>query len=193
MSHTQPQLWVFAGPNGAGKSTLIRRQRFADWMPVVNADDIAAGLRQEQVGDEDAAIIVQAGRLALARRNALLVEGRSFVIETTLTGHSELHLMQAAKARGYKVNLVYVKIASPEQSNSRVCTRVATGGHDVPEPDIFRRFARSLENLPKAIAASNRVRIFENRGKCLKLAELGAQDIAVKMCRCPRAPGETSG
>lgn len=71
MSHAQPQLWVFAGPNGAGKSTLIRRQKFADWMPVVNADDIAAGLRQEHVGMNEAAIIAKAGRMALAQRNAL--------------------------------------------------------------------------------------------------------------------------
>jgi predicted ABC-type ATPase len=163
MSHAQPQLWVIAGPNGAGKSTLIRRQKFADWMPVVNADDIAEALRRELVGTNEAAIIAKAGRMALAQRNAFLTEGRSFVIETTLTGHSELHLMGAAKARGYKVNLVYVKIASPELSNSRVCTRVATGGHDVPEPDIFRRFARSLKNLPKAIAISDRVRILDNR------------------------------
>lgn len=173
MSHTQPQLWVFAGPNGAGKSTLIRRQKFPDWMPVVNADDIAAKLRQEQIGVEEAAIIAQAGRIALKQRNALLAERRSFVIETTLTGHSELHLMQAAKARGYKVNLVYVKIASPEQSNSRVCTRVATGGHDVPEADIFRRFARSLENLPKAIAISDRVRILDNRGVGYRILNQG--------------------
>lgn len=174
MSHAQPQLWVFAGPNGAGKSTLIRRQKFADWMPVVNADDIAEALRQVKVRLNEAVIIAQAGRMALAQRNALLAEGRSFVIETTLTGHSELHLMQAAKASGYKVNLVYVKIASPQQSNSRVCTRVATGGHDVPEPDICRRFARSLENLPKAIALCDRVRIFDNRGSGYKLLSLPA-------------------
>ena len=149
--------------------TSIRHLKFADWMPVVNADDIAVGLRQEQVGVEEAAIIAQAGRIALKQRSALLAERRSFVIETTLTGHSELHLMRAAKAQGYKVNLVYVKIASPEQSNSRVCTRVATGGHDVPEQDIFRRFARSLENLPKAIAISDRVRILDNVGRAHRL------------------------
>jgi predicted ABC-type ATPase len=169
MNSHQPQLWVFAGPNGAGKSTLVRHYKVAERIPVVNADDIADTLRRESVCQSEAAVVVQAGRQAVAQRDRLLYEGRTFAIETTLTGHSELELMRAARLRSYKINLVYVRLSSAELSNSRVALRVAMGGHDVPEQDIFRRFGRSLENLPAAIKASDRVRILDNSGKRYRL------------------------
>lgn len=173
MSQYQPQLWVFAGPNGAGKSTLMRHAKVADYLPVINADDIAEGLRLESPGRSEAETIAQAGREAIARRNRLLNEKRSFAIETTLTGHSELRLMQAAKESGYEVRLIYTKISGAEQSNGRVTLRVRARGHNVPEPDVLRRFSRSTKNLPYAIAVSDRVYLFDNSGKryCL-LAEI---------------------
>ncbi len=73
-------------------------------------------------------------------------------------------LLKEAKAAGYKLNLVYVGIRNAHQSNSRVVTRVHQGGHDVAETDVYRRFSRSLENLPKAIALCDRVRILDNAG-----------------------------
>ena len=169
MSAEQPQLWVFAGPNGAGKSTLIRRYRVAALIPVVNADDIAEALRQQRTGKSEAVILALAGRQALAERSRLLSEGLSFAFETTLTGHSELRLMQTARDRGYKVNLVYVRISSAELSNSRVVLRVKTGGHNVPERDVFRRFHRSLKNLPTAMKMSDRFRVLDNSGKHYRL------------------------
>jgi predicted ABC-type ATPase len=171
MSQHQPQLWVFAGPNGAGKSTLVYYFKVAERIPVVNADDIADALRQGNIRQSEAAIIVQAGRRAVAQRDRLLHAGRTFAIETTLTGHSELEFMRAARLRGYKVNLVYVMLSSAEQSNSRVVLRVAAGGHDVPEQDVFRRFGRSLENLPAAMKASDRVRILDNSGRSYRLVD----------------------
>jgi predicted ABC-type ATPase len=38
-----PQLWVVAGPNGAEKTTLVGK-RVARRIPVINPDEIAAGL-----------------------------------------------------------------------------------------------------------------------------------------------------
>lgn len=169
MSNSWPHLWVFAGPNGAGKSTLIRKIKIAERMPVVNADDIAEGLRRDHGDWGEAAIITHAGRQAIDQRNRCLDEGRSFAIETTLTGHSNLRLLCAARERGYKVNLIYVRIAGAELSNSRVTTRVAAGGHDVPEADVLRRYTRSVGQLLAAIVASDRVCIFDNSGKCYKL------------------------
>ena len=90
-------------------------------------------------------------------------------METTLTGRGELQLMHMALERGYKVNLVYIGLGDAAQSMSRVIARVRAGGHDVPETDIERRFSRSLENLPKAIATSTRAGIFDNSGARLRL------------------------
>lgn len=169
MSKNRPCIWVFAGPNGAGKSTLMRHCRVAERMLVVNADDIAADLRLKLADKSEAAIIALAGRHALAYRNRLLNEASDFAVETTLTGHSELRLIQDAAAAGYRVNFVYVRISNPNQSNSRVVSRVKAGGHDVPEADIFRRFSRSLANLPRAIALSDSAIVLDNSGPYYKL------------------------
>ena len=127
---------------------------------MVNPDDIAAAIRDTLTSD--AAALAKAGRLAVEQRMQLVQAGRSFGVETTLTGRSELQLMRTAKERGYKVNLVYVGLDDADQSNSRVSERVRRGGHDVPEQDIYRRFDRSLANLPAAIGLSDRVRILDN-------------------------------
>lgn len=158
---TQPQLWVFAGPNGAGKSTIVDRH-VQGRLPVVNPDNIARTLAPSL---DDAVRIVRAGRLAVRERAALLAARRSFAIETTLTGHGELDLMRAAAVAGFKVNLVYVGLGSVQNSVSRVRERVARGGHDVPLVDLLRRFDRSLRNIPRAMALTERVILIDNSGK----------------------------
>ena len=135
---------------------------------MVNLDDVALALRAEH-GIDSIAAQAKAGRIAVTQRARLPAEGRSFGIETTLTGRGELQLMQAAKERGYKVNLVYVGLDSADDSNSRVMARVRRGGHDVPEKDIYRRFGRSLANLPDAIQLSDRVRVLDNSGEHKRL------------------------
>ncbi|WP_051940673.1 AAA family ATPase [Stenoxybacter acetivorans] len=163
MSITKSQLWVFAGPNGAGKSTLVAKHHVQQRIPVINPDNIAYQVNPEQ--RDNVSIIAKAGRVAIEQRRQLLAIHNSFAIETTLTGKNELQLMKKAKELGYKVNLVYVGLKDASQSNTRVGMRVKLGGHDVPEADIFRRFDRSLANLPQAIAISDRVLILDNSGK----------------------------
>jgi predicted ABC-type ATPase len=55
-------------------------------MPVINPDEIGQSLTPKN----GLATLVQAGRIAIAQREAQLVAGDSFGIETTFTGHSEL-------------------------------------------------------------------------------------------------------
>jgi len=47
-------------------------------------------------------------------------------------------------------------------SVERVALRVSDGGHDVPRADLFRRFNRSLANLPVTLGLADRAYIFEN-------------------------------
>ena len=158
----RPQLWVFAGPNGAGKSTFVARHAVDQKIDVVNPDVIANRIDPSHKGDT--AVLMQAGREALSARQRLMSEGRPFAVETTLTGQGELALMHKAREQGYKVNLVYVGLASKWLSDSRVTTRVSKGGHDVPQEGIMRRFDRSMGNLPNAINASDRAFVVDNSG-----------------------------
>lgn len=147
-----PQLWAIAGPNGSGKSTFTVKF-IGDKIPVVNPDDIA---REEGVG------VVSAGRITFARQQELLAKRESFAFETTLSGRHELRLMEQAKEMGYKVNLVFLALDNPAVSVGRIAQRVQEGGHNVPTQDVLRRYQRSIDNLPKALAIAERAYIFDN-------------------------------
>ena len=55
-----------------------------------------------------------------------------------------------------------VCVNAPEQALDRIRNRVLLGGHDAPEPDVRRRYARSLARLPAAIERSDEARLYDN-------------------------------
>jgi predicted ABC-type ATPase len=150
---------VIAGPNGSGKSSLtagnldVFRQ-----FPLLDPDAIARAIQV----DPNSSSALAAGRQVLNEAAAYLEAKQSFAVETTLSGHNYLHMMVAARERGFDVALIYVGTSSPEINVARVANRVALGGHDVPEVDIRRRYARSLLNLPIAVAQADVSIIFDN-------------------------------
>jgi predicted ABC-type ATPase len=165
MPNSDPHLWIFAGPNGAGKSTLTAcylRNR----LPIVNPDVIAANLAGHSRGSS---AVIEAGKVAVRQRAAFLGSRKSFAIETTLSGNSEIRLMRDAVAAGYKVNLVFIGVRSTLISQGRVAHRVRMGLHSVPPEDIVRRFPRSLENLPIAMRLADRTIIVDNTGEGFRL------------------------
>lgn len=148
-------LTVIAGPNGAGKSTAISQLNPSG--EVVNVDDIARSLAGT-VSNRN----LRAARLALARIDELLDDRADFNFETTLSSNHALSVMRAAKLAGYRVELVYIILRSPELHVARVKQRVAQGGHDIPPDVIRRRYDRSLANLPSAVQLSDQVVIYDN-------------------------------
>lgn len=163
--HGAPELWVFAGPNGAGKSTLAARY-VRGRVPVVNPDEIAKALPPGRDGGPD---VLAAGRAAIYERDQHIAAGRSFAIETTLTGRGELALMARANDAGYAIRLYYVGLDDLALSVRRVATRVAAGGHDVPREDLFRRFDRSRGTLAEALRLAERAYVFDNSGLSRRL------------------------
>jgi predicted ABC-type ATPase len=170
----RPQLWVSAEPNGAGKSTLVQKRKLASRIPVVNPDDIARDLSGHS--GNDAALMLRAGRLAAIARQAHIGAKRSFALETTLSGHSEMRVMASAREAGYKVNLVYVGLDDELASLTRVRERVRRGGHDVSPDDIQRRYAKSIANLSAAMRLADRSFVVDNssgRHRLLMVVEKG--------------------
>jgi predicted ABC-type ATPase len=94
---------------------------------------------------------------------------QDFGFETTLSGRRELEVLRRAKAAGFKVNVVYVGINSPRGAMGRIRERVARGGHDIPLPDVARRFERSQANLPRALELSDRAFVLDNSGRRYRL------------------------
>jgi len=150
----RPQLWVIAGPNGSGKTTMTEARNIQTRMPVLNPDEIVKSLPDQGP--------VQAGKMVIREQKRLLSRRSSFARETTLSGRDVLKLMRTAKTLEYKVNIVFIGLDSPGMNMRRVRQRVEAGGHDIPSEDVSRRYARSMENLPEAIAIADRSFVLDN-------------------------------
>jgi predicted ABC-type ATPase len=135
-----PNLFLIAGPNGAGKSTsapeLLSGVRGVT--EFVNADVIA----KEQGVSE-----IQAGRITLNRLTALAAARRDMAFETTLASHLLLPRIRSMKASGYRLHLFFFWLPNADTAVKRVASRVAGGGHNIPEDVIRRRYERGLENF----------------------------------------------
>ena len=70
--------------------------------------------------------------------------------------------MQRALSAGYMIDFVYICLDSPTTNIGRVAKRVLAGGHHVPDRDVQRRYHRSLQNHPTALAHAERARVFDN-------------------------------
>jgi predicted ABC-type ATPase len=73
----------------------------------------------------------------IARHSA---HGVSFAFETTLAGLRYARMIDAWRADGYTVKLIFLALGSAEEAIARVAIRVLQGGHDIPEATIRRRF-----------------------------------------------------
>lgn len=142
--HT-PRLYIIAGCNGAGKTTASMSvlPEVLDCHEFVNADEIAKGL--SPLNPEEVAI--EAGKLMLQRIDSLLSRNVTFAIETTLASRSYKNLVERAKASGYQVVLLFFWLSSPEMAEMRVARRVESGGHNIPNDVIHRRYWLGLKNL----------------------------------------------
>ena len=141
----QKSIQIIAGPNGAGKTTFVQNylDRYVDCDEFLNADLIAAGLSPFAPEREALA----ASQIFLERLNKLEQGERSFALETTLAARSYKDRIRNWKSLGFTVNLMFLWLPSPEFAIQRVAERVIQGGHNIPEPDIRRRYDRGLKNL----------------------------------------------
>ncbi len=93
--------------------------------------------------------MLRAGRTVLERMAEFTRAGTDFAFETTLAGRSYVPLLRGVKRAGFRLHMFYLWIPSPELALLRIRYRVLSGGHDVPERDVRRRFGRTLGNLFK--------------------------------------------
>ncbi len=156
-----PEIYVFGGCNGSGKTTLATTILSSpdNQLEFVNADIIAAELNPNDV---DAAAI-QASRLMLERLSTLSRQGTDFAFETTLAARTFGRFLRKCQAKGYRINLVYVWLESADLAVSRVARRVASGGHNIPEDIIRRRYERGRKNFVELyLPIANRFQAYDN-------------------------------
>lgn len=141
-----PRCLIIAGPNGAGKTTFAR-----DFLPrdaltrFINTDLIAAGLSPLDPSSAQ----LTAGRVFLSEVDRVSASRTDFAFESTLSGLTLISRLRRIQAGDYTIEIIYLKLDDVRISLERIAARVRAGGHDVPEADARRRFARSWINFEK--------------------------------------------
>ena len=137
-----PRLYIISGCNGAGKTTASYSllPEMLDCKEFVNSDEFAKSLSPFDPSQAS----IQASRYMLLKIRYLLKRNEDFAVETTLATRTLLKIVKAAQDAGYTVTLLYFWLNSPELAIARVKARVATGGHNIPEETIRRRYSRGI-------------------------------------------------
>lgn len=162
-----PLLVILGGINGAGKSSLARQLAAAPntaHLVFLDPDKIAAEVRQARPELSLNAANFAGLRIVSERSADCLARGQSFVTETVLASVAHRQICEKAQANGWQVRLVYVGLPRVEDAIERVALRVSKGGHDVPETDIRRRWARTHENLAWFARRADIVEVSGNAG-----------------------------
>lgn len=156
------RIYVLAGANGAGKSSLGGAMLVSQGVPYFNPDEAAARIRAASSGLS----LVEAQSAAWLEGRRLLeraiAERLDYAFETTLGGNTIPGLLARAASQGIEVRIWYVGLASADLHVARVKSRVALGGHDIPEAKIRQRYARSLLNLIRLLPVAAEIRVYDN-------------------------------
>ena len=138
-----PKLYIISGCNGSGKTTASYTllPDFLNCREFVNSDEFAKSLSPFNPSSAS----VTASRYMLMKINYLLERREDFAVETTLATRSLIKIVREAQGMGYEVTVLYFWLSSPEMAIQRVHDRVLTGGHNIPDPVVRRRYVMGLQ------------------------------------------------
>ncbi len=119
-------------------------------------------------------VALAAGRIFLRELDRLAKARADFAFESTLSGLVYLNRLKRWKAAGYRIEIVYLRLRSPQLALRRIAARVKQGGHNVPRADVLRRFDRSWTNFPKSSRLlADAWSVYDNSGRISRLLERG--------------------
>ena len=154
----RPSIYVLAGVNGAGKSSVagaMFRSMGADYF---NPDEATRDLLLANSGMTLATANELAWNIGKQRLERAIASASTFAFETTLGGNTMVRLLEQAMAKGMAVRVWYVGLENVALHR----TRVASGGHDIPEDKIRARFDQSRLNLIRLLPGLAQLRLFDN-------------------------------
>jgi predicted ABC-type ATPase len=157
-----PTITVLAGVNGAGKSSVAGEFAETERDFFFNPDTVA----QKLLGLHPNLTLPLANGHAWSLGKNLLEDAIArridYRFETTLGGNTIPRLLMEAASAGHELHIWFCGLASAELHLTRVQSRVAQGGHDIPEGKIRERWARSRENLIKLLPFIHHLRVYDN-------------------------------
>jgi len=155
----RPRMVVVAGPPGSGKTSAFPVTALG--LDAFNIDDRCAqllGSYRAIPRDVRRAVAAECEQFVLEHINA----GRDFGVETTLRTTAAIAQAQHARTRGFSTRLIFVATESAAENLRRVLQRAQSGGHGASERDVRAIYEASLANLGKAVAAFERVDVYDS-------------------------------
>lgn len=135
---------IVAGGNGVGKTTFAREFLLENpSYEFLNADEIAAELSPENPQNSK----ISAGKAFFRKLNEYVRDGKSFLIESTLSGRYLVRFIKLFEEQDYRITIMFLFVDSSEILIERIRNRVAKGGHFIPDKDVKRRFTRGKNNF----------------------------------------------
>ena len=162
MPERAPCIWVLAGTNGAGKSSIggaMIRESGGDYF---NPDEVAMELRARDPKLDQTEANALAWSLGVAQLDHAIRAGLDYFFETTLGGKTVAEKLALAMQAGHEVRIWYAGLESPDMHLARVAARVRSGGHDIPEDDVRRRFDQSRLNLIVLLPRLAELKVYDN-------------------------------
>jgi predicted ABC-type ATPase len=156
------RIYVLAGTNGAGKSSIGGEMFLERGVQYFNPDDASRRIQSVNPHISISEANIEAwnqGRRLLERS---IAERIDFAFETTLGGKTITSLLARAHSEGIEVRIWYVGLNSPELHIARVRSRVAQGGHDIPEERIRERYTQSRLNLIHLLPKLTELLVYDN-------------------------------
>jgi predicted ABC-type ATPase len=162
-----PRIYVLAGTNGAGKSSLMGAMLLQQGVEYFNPDQAAQRIFSANLSSSNPGISqLEANSAAWHEGKRLLeraiTEKFDFVFETTLGGKTITNLLDHALSEAIEVRIWYVGLDSVERHIARVRSRVAHGGHDIPEETIRERYTQSRINLIRLLPRLTELLLYDN-------------------------------
>jgi predicted ABC-type ATPase len=157
-----PGIYVLAGTNGAGKSSVLGAVLQTAKLEFYNPDSAARELLVRNPYLDQVRANGLAWQLMRQDLEGAIRDRAPYAFETTLGGHTITRLLRETLEGGMEVHVWYIGLDSPERHIARVKTRVARGGHAIPEQRIRDRFDSSRANLGRLLPKLTSMRLYDN-------------------------------
>lgn len=128
----------------------------------INPDELSKQAQTELPSLNDSGASLAGAERAEKAVWRAIAEGRSVAVETVLSSDKFIPVLAAARKRGYLTRLIFVALASVDESLARIASRVLKGGHDVPPERVRARWSRAHDNLVRLLPLVDDVLVFSN-------------------------------
>ena len=157
-----PVIAVLAGVNGAGKSSVAGGFLEKEGDTFFNPDTVAQKIRTLHPDIPLALANAHAWQIGKSLLERAIADARDYRLGTTLGGRTITQLLEQAARTGHRVHVWFCGLAGADLHLRRVRSRVAHGGHDIPEDKIRERWSRSRENLIRLLPLIDHLRVYDN-------------------------------